>query len=558
MENSVVERGQQRTDTKKRFGCALRCAFAAAMLTAVMSAGHAVAQEGQAAYRARVLTIQQQIESGSLDAARTSIAAALKQYPRDGGLENLLGVVEVQQGHTAEARQAFSAAVHHDPTLLGAYLNLSRIDMQSAATDATLRAEALRLSEHVVQLDPANDEAHYLLATLLAWQRDYRRSLEQLGRLSAGAQGAVGAAALACEDHAALGDAATEQATTALAANSDLTEQDAFVCVSGLRTAKRSDLIAVLLKAAAARRPLSANGLRMLGLAQETDAKLAEARATLESAFAADSASVATLVDLTRVAKAAGDHQGALGYLAHARELAPKDAALPYEFGVICLRMGLYAEARKAIAAALELEPDNAEYNLGMGLVVSYSEDPSQAMPYLKKYRALRPKAADGILALGGASFRAKEYDAAAEWLKQATVHADTAAEAHYYLGRIARQEGRLDEAKIELNECLLLHPDQASVLAELGQIAVNERDYAKASADLGRAIELDGENYAANFGLLQLYARTNDPRRAQQAQRFEQIKDKKDKRDLQMMRSIEIRRDGEPSGGHEANNLNH
>ena len=523
-----------------------------------MSAGHAVAQGGQAAYRARVLTIQQQIESGSLDAARASIAVALKQYPRDGGLENLLGVVEVQQGHTAEARQAFSAAVHHDPTLLGAYLNLSRIDMQSAATDATVRSEALRLSEHVVQLDPANDEAHYQLATLLAWQKDYRRSLEQLGRLSASAQGAVGAAALACEDHAALGDAATGQSTTALAANPDLTEQDAFVCVSGLRTAKRSDLIAVLLEAAAARRPLSPNGLRMLGLAQEASGKLAEARATLESAFAADSASVATLVDLTRVAKAAGDHQGALGYLAHARELAPKDAALPYEFGVICLQMGLYAEARKAIAAALELEPDNAEYNLGMGLVVSYSEDPSQAMPYLKKYHALRPKAAEGILALGGASFRAKEYDAAAEWLKQATVHAETAAEAHYYLGRIARQEGRLDEAKSELNECLRLHPDQASVLAELGQIAVNERDYATATADLERAIELDGENYAANFGLLQLYARTNDPRRAQQAKRFEQIKDKKDERDLQMMRSIEIRRDGEPSGGHEANNLNH
>jgi tetratricopeptide (TPR) repeat protein len=558
MENSVVERGWQRTDVKDGFGCALRCACAAGLLVLFLPGCHLVAQAGTEAYRTNVLTIQQQIESGSLDAARASIAAALKLYPRDGGLENLLGVVEIQQGHTIAARQAFSAAVRHDPTLLGAYLNLSRIAMETAATDAAARAEAERLCEHVVQLDPANDEAHYQLATLLAWQKNYRRSLDQLSRLSTGAQSAIGAVALACQDHAALSDTATVQAVATLAANSDLTEQDAFVCIPALRTVKRADLIAALLEASSAHRPLSANGLHMLGLAQEAGGNLAEARATLESAFAADSASIATLVDLTRVARAAGDNQGALGYLAHARELAPKDAALPYEFGVICLQMGLYAEARKAIGAALELEPDNAVYNLGMGLVVSYSEDPSQAMPYLKKYHALRPQAADGILALGGASFRAKEYDAAAEWLKQATAHAETAAEAHYYLGRIARQEGRLDEAKSELNECLRLHPDQASVLAELGQIAVNERDYTKAEADLQRAVELDGENYAANFGLLQLYARTNDPRREQQTKRFEQIKDKKDERDLQMMRSIEIRRDGEPSGGHEADNFNH
>jgi hypothetical protein len=40
-------------------------------------------------------------------------------------------------------------------------LNLSRIRMQSAATDQVARAEALRLSLKVLQLDPANDEAHY-------------------------------------------------------------------------------------------------------------------------------------------------------------------------------------------------------------------------------------------------------------------------------------------------------------------------------------------------------------------------------------------------------------
>jgi Flp pilus assembly protein TadD len=305
-------------------------------------------------------------------------------------------------------------------------------------------------------------------------------------------------------------------------------------------------LIVELLSAAAERRPLSPAGLRMLGLAQEADGKLDQARATLEKAFADDSTSAEILIDLTRVAKAAGDNQGALGYLAHARDLRPKDATLPYEFGVICLRMGLYAEARKAIGAALELDTNNPDYNLGMGLVVSFSEDPGQAMPYLQKYCALRPQDPNGSLALGGAAFRAKDYDTAMPWLKRAALHPATAAEAHYYLGRIARREGRVSEATSELKESLQLLPNQASVLAELGQIAVTQGNNSEALAYLDRAIHLDPDNYGGNYGLLLLYARTNDPRREQQAKRFEEVKGKSDERDAEMMRSLEIYRDGE------------
>jgi Flp pilus assembly protein TadD len=510
----------------------------------------AAAQQSGDVYKQSVLAIQQQIDAGDLDGARSAIAQAAKRYPDNGGLgglENLLGVVEAQQGHLSAARQAFSAAVRHNPKLVGAYLNLSRLDMQTAAHDTAARVEALRMSEKVVQMDAANDEAHYQIATILAWEKSFARSLAELERLSPQAQAAIGAQAITCEDHAALGHReATDKAAHTLASNPDLSEEDATPCVFALRAAHRSALIEDLLSASAERHPLSPAGLRMLGLAQEADRKLDQARATLEKAFAANSASAEILIDLTRVAKAAGDNQGALGYLAHARDLRPKDAALPYEFGVICLRMGLFAEARKAIGAALELDPDNPDYNLGMGLVVSFSEDPGQAMPYLQKYHALRPQEPNGLLALGGASFRAKDYDTALLWLKQAALHPATAAEARYYLGRIARQEGRISEATSELKESLRLLPKQASVLSELGQIAVAEGNNGEASAYLDRALQLDPDNYGGNYGLLLLYARTNDPRRDQQAKRFEEIKGKKDARDMEMLRSLEIRRDGE------------
>ena len=85
-------------------------------------------------YRALVLEIQQHIEQNDLDGARSLIAGAQAKFPANGGLENLLGVIEVQQGHTDRAIQEFSAAILHDPSLASAYLNLGRIYMQTAGT----------------------------------------------------------------------------------------------------------------------------------------------------------------------------------------------------------------------------------------------------------------------------------------------------------------------------------------------------------------------------------------------------------------------------------------
>lgn len=496
-----------------------------------------------AAYQRTILQIQQRIEAGELDEARSLITAAGLKHPHDGGIENLLGVVEIEQGHTAAAEQAFSRAIADDPNLASAYLNLSRIKMAAAAGDRAARAEALRLSLNVLERDSKNDEARYQAATIYFWDRQYHVSLGELHKLSSDARMKIGAQALACADTAAVGDReALQKAAEALAANPDLTEDDADTCVPSLRTARRADLIARLLTAAAAHHPLSPAGLRMLGLTQEAEGKLAEARNTLESAFTFQATSVAVLEDLARVAKEANDDRGALGYLAHARELQPGNAALAYEFGAVCVHMGLLAEARKAIGEALRLEPQNPEYNLGMGMVVSFSDDPTQAMPYLNRYHALRPRDPQGVLALGTASYRAKDYDSAAKWLAEASHDKQTAADAFFYLGRIARQEGRLDEAISDLKQSLVLRADQPDVLAELGQISTQKRDFPQASTYFERALRSDPDNYGANFGLLQLYARTGDSRREQQSRRFDQIKSMKEQQDKQMMRMIEIR----------------
>lgn len=502
------------------------------------------------AYMQTIVAIQEEIQSHRLDEALNLIQAATSKYPHDAGLENLLGVVEIQQGHKPEAIKAFSAAILHNPRLASAYLNLSRIEMDAAVTDPRARTQALRLTRKVLELEPLNDEANYEAATIFFWDKAYQESLRHLDELTSQSRSQVGAQALFCADHAVLGHSEDlASAANALAANPDLTEQDVDTCLPALRAARRADLIEKLLASAARHQALTPSGLRFMGLAQEAQGEFNLARKTLESAFEGDPQSATILEDLARVAKSQNDDAGALGYLAHARELKPSDPTYAYEFAVICIHMNLFGEARKALAEALRLAPDNPDYNLKMGQVVSYSSDPPQSLKYLERYHQFRPGDPEGILALGTANYRAKDFDTALKWLQQATADPKTAADAHFFIGRIARQEGDTAKAVDELTQSLALNPEQPEALGELGQINTLRRNFSEAATQMERALKLDPESYAANFGLLQLYVRTNDPRREQQSQRFDEIKNKREERDRQMMRTIEIRPDGNPDG---------
>ncbi len=111
------------------------------LLSAALSA---TAQTTNEHYRRAILEIQQHIEQNDLEGARMLTHKAQTVFPNNGGLENLLGVIEIQQGHSNIAVQQFSAAIRHDPSLLSAYLNLGRVYMLSAESDTNARASRSR------------------------------------------------------------------------------------------------------------------------------------------------------------------------------------------------------------------------------------------------------------------------------------------------------------------------------------------------------------------------------------------------------------------------------
>ncbi|MEJ7618017.1 MAG: tetratricopeptide repeat protein [Pyrinomonadaceae bacterium] len=252
--------------------------------------------------------------------------------------------------------------------------------------------------------------------------------------------------------------------------------------------------------------------------------------------------SVALLLELARVAHQQRDDKGSLGYLAHARDLEPRNASVHYYFGLVCVSSNLIAEARDAFGKAISIEPDNASYNYAMGAVSSFRREPAEAIPYFEKYLRLKPQDPRGKLALGAALFRAKDYHAATKILTEATAHPENATTARYYLGSIARQQGRIDEAVSELELALKAKPDYPDALAELGQCYFMRKDYERAGAQLRRALEINPDHYAANFNLLTLYARAKDERREAQEKRFAEVQQLREEKMQELLRIVEVR----------------
>jgi tetratricopeptide (TPR) repeat protein len=279
-----------------------------------------------------------------------------------------------------------------------------------------------------------------------------------------------------------------------------------------------------------------------LGLAYETSGRLKEARLTLEQYVTGGHLSVASLIELARVAHEQKDYKGSLGYLAHARDLAPNDASIHYSFGLVCLDIDLIAEARNSFEKAVKLEPENASYNYAMGATSAFRHDPAEAVPYFEKYLKLRPQDPRGKLALGASFFRAKDYDAAVPWLTEAASVPETSNAAHYYLGSLDLQEGRLDEAASQLELALKAQPDYPDALAELGHYYLLRKDYGRSEMQLRRALEIDPEHFSANFYLLTLYTRTGDPRRESQSKRYDDLQKVREEKSREFLRMVEVR----------------
>ncbi len=497
----------------------------------------------QTAKEQLILQAQELLQQGNLSGARQRLTQAQKTYPNDAGFDNLLGIIEVQEGHVVAAEAAFKRAVMRNPKFTGAALNLGRLYLENNEKFSDAPKKALQVYQRILLSDPAHVEANYQCAILLQLAGEYKTSLRHIQKLPIEYQQSAQVLAVLCANHTGLGNRAqADEYGAKLIAHPDLSEADALSIGPTLELKQREDLLLKLFDGLIAAQTASPEIFYRAGLLAEKQNQLDRARAYLEKASGHEQPVVALLLALARVAHKQQDAKGALGFLAHARDLEPRNAALHFSFGMICAEQNLGAEAHAAFGKALELEPNNATYLYAIGVAASYRHDPGEAIPHLQKYLQLKPNDAPGQLLLGSVYYKIKDYAAARQVLQEAVKSSATAPQAWFYLGRVARQENKLDEAITSLAQALQLNPKNADAHAELGQCWLQKRDYEKAAQALQKALAMDADNYAANFNLLTLYSRTKDQREAEQAAKFEAVKNKRQEQMQEFLRVIEVR----------------
>ncbi|PYV92524.1 MAG: hypothetical protein DMG05_04075 [Acidobacteria bacterium] len=487
--------------------------------------------------------VERLIQQGDIAGARSRLTQALQAFPQEAGLYNLFGVVEAQQGNYPEAESNFKKAIERAPQLTGAYLNLGRLYQENVLKDPQALPKGLETYQKLLQYQPNHLEANYQSAVLLIRQGSFKAALLHLSRLPAVEQERPQALAVRCAAHAGLEELSQAAAATdRLLKSKELTEIDILSILPILDANKREDLEEKMLEGLVQRELASINTLHQLGLLYERRGQLDRAHQTLEKVAQGEPISAKLLLELARIAHKQGDHKGTLGYLAHARDLEPQNAGIHFFFGMVCVDLDLSQDAYNSLKQAVSLNPNNPYYNYALGAVAVQRKDPSEAIPYFQKYCDLRPEDPRGRFALGVAYFYSSNSDLARKELERVVQYHETAAGAHYFLGRLAKQGDKLAEAMKELQLAVQANPNYAEAYAELGLLQLRQKEYAQAEKTLRRALEIDPDSYSANLNLLNLYQRTKDKRVDSQAQRFEEVKKRRSEKEEALLRTIEVR----------------
>ena len=493
------------------------------------------------ANEADLVRAQQLIQAHDLHGARSTLEQLRAHYPADPRIYNLLGAVDAQEQNLASAETNFRRAVELAPRFTGAYLNLGRLYQERGGKEDI--AKAVEVYRKILEFEAGNVEANYQAAWLLNRQGKFSSSLAHLARLSSDAQQRAAALAILGSDELGLGKRTeAESAFQRLSAAEDLGEADVVSILPALHEHSADGLATRLLETLARRGLATKTGLQALAGLEEQQGRFKEAREWLEKDFQFEPPTAPILIRLAKLAYQLSDLEGAVGYLAHARDLQPDNAAIHFFFGIVCVDLKLPPEAKQSLKEAVRLDSNNAIYHYALGAVLLQEKDADGAIPHLQQYQNANRDNPHGHFALGVAYFDAYQLDAARRELEIAAARPETAVGANLYLGRLAFREGDLGKAEDLLTRAVQSNPSSPDPYAELALIQIRREEYARAEGTLAKGLHIAPGHYRTNLHLLMLYQRTHDARAEQQSQVVQKLEKDGEERERLLLRSLDIR----------------
>ncbi len=246
-----------------------------------------------------------------------------------------------------------------------------------------------------------------------------------------------------------------------------------------------------------------------LGLLYFQQGRTEEAAPPLREALRIDSARtdalnalVQILRDQSEAAAAASDSARALTLLREARDYAPENPDIQFEFGTMALQLSLWDDAIAAFQQTLRLRQDDpvALYSLGRAFLGKWKFE--DARQQFARYVEARPDDASGHCALGMTLAALENTQEAREQFERSIALAPEQVESYFRLGLIDLNTKDLDDAATNFRHVLARDSKHAAALSGLGRVAFEQKHYSDAIDLLQRAITADDSLREAHYYL--------------------------------------------------------
>ncbi len=410
------------------------------------------------------------LQNDQFDEAEKFIRDVLTASPKNVEAKTLLGVILDQKGDAAAAEKEYLDILQINPKTVPALANLGILLAKTNRQD-----EAVKMLKRVLTLQPNHEQAAYNLAVIYSSQNDFQKALPLLEKLvgitpanrTPKTKDILLVLALA-KTYAATKNTQKLNGLIAFinAENKDVRAW--FTLGLMLAQANQYETAAGLFEKVNAERPNTFDVLYNLGIAYYNTDKFDAARTIFLQAQSLEQNSPEIYYRLGLVASAEKD----------------SDAAVSYWL------------------KALELKENYAEVNFLIGEELLKNKKLSGSVPFYERASAQEPENSLYQIRLGIAYFRVQRYNQASAIFKVLVEKYPKNFNLNYLKGYTARAEGLYDEALVAFENALLISPNNAEVLSNLGFIANERGDVVKAEKILREVLFFDGKNFSARYDL--------------------------------------------------------
>lgn len=180
--------------------------------------------------------------------------------------------------------------------------------------------------------------------------------------------------------------------------------------------------------------------------------------------------------------------------------------------GAELLRTKQYADAESEYRAAVQLDPQNADLHISLGMALGYKGDWDGQIAEDREAVRLSPNDDRAHIALGAALWQKDDQQVAAiaEYREAIRLNPNNDL-AHLYLGNRLMSKGDGDGASAEYHEAARLNPKNVQAYIGLANLCARNKDWDGAIEEYREALQVNPNNDATYVGLGALLSQKGD-----------------------------------------------